>query len=100
VISAGIWWDARLVGGPEIIWGIFGAVASGVFWIVLIAVIIKLVKSRPVSMGSPPSALRTLEERYARGEISHEEFVERREVLLGRDRSPASPPSGSPPPSI
>jgi putative membrane protein len=39
--------------------------------------------------GEPP-ALRLLEERYARGEISREEFLERRQVLL---EAPAPPPS-------
>ena len=38
-----------------------------------------------------PPALDVLEERYARGEITHEEFVERRTVLLG---GRPSPPSG------
>src|SRR5437773_11662806 len=45
--------------------------------------------------GEPP-ALRLLEERYARGEISREEFLERRRVLLEPIRPPQTPP---PPPA-
>ena len=41
--------------------------------------------------GEPP-ALRLLEERYARGEISREEFLERRRVLLEAPPPPAAPP--------
>ena len=41
--------------------------------------------------GEPP-ALRLLEERYARGEISREEFMERRRVLLEAPMPQASSP--------
>lgn len=82
MITAHIFWNGGWWDGPGIL-AILGALASGIFWILLFAVIIKVLRSRPISMGSPPSALRILEERYARGEISHEEFAERREVLLG-----------------
>jgi putative membrane protein len=41
--------------------------------------------------GEPP-ALRLLEERYARGEISREEFLERRRVLLEAPMPEASAP--------
>jgi uncharacterized membrane protein len=44
--------------------------------------------------GEPP-ALRMLEERYARGEITREEFLERRRVLL--DNPPPQPTVGSDP---
>ena len=87
-----MWWHGAWE-GPGIIWGVLGTVASGLFWILLIAVVIKLVKSRPVAMGSPPSALRILEERYAAGEISREEFEERRDVLLGVPRRSETSPT-------
>jgi putative oligomerization/nucleic acid binding protein len=41
--------------------------------------------------GEPP-ALRLLEERYARGEISREEFLERRRVLLETPATQSSAP--------
>jgi putative membrane protein len=43
--------------------------------------------------GEPP-ALRLLEERYARGEIPREEFLERRRVLLEATTLQASPVPG------
>jgi uncharacterized membrane protein len=55
------------------------------FWILLIALIVLLV--REMRNGAPASggpAVCLLEQRYARGEISREEFVERRAVLGGR----------------
>jgi putative membrane protein len=68
-----------------IAWGGF-AIAGGLMglllWILLIALIVALVRgsrSGPEDSGTP--ALRLLEERYARGEITREEFVERRGVL-------------------
>lgn len=78
--------------GVGVIWALLGMLATGVFWIILAAVVIKLVKSRPGSTPAPPSALRILEERYARGEISREEFAERRDVLTGHGGRPGAPP--------
>jgi len=66
--------------GLAIVWGFMGAA----FWILLIALIVLLV--REMRNGAPASggpAVRLLEQRYARGEISREEFVERRAVLGG-----------------
>lgn len=68
-------------GGLAIVGGFVGIA----FWILLIAVIVLLARGTrtpaPVS-GGP--AVRLLEERYARGEISREDFLERRTVLGGR----------------
>jgi putative membrane protein len=48
--------------------------------------------------GDPP-ALRLLEERYARGEITRDEFLERRRVLLeGPAPQPTVPPNPAPMP--
>jgi putative membrane protein len=53
------------------------------FWILVVVVAVALIRRRPGEegprRGSP--ALELLEERYARGEIDRDEFLERRAVL-------------------
>jgi putative membrane protein len=72
--------------GLAIVWGLMGAA----FWILLIALLVLLVRGMRTSAGaSGGPGVRLLEERYARGEISREEFLERRAVLRGE--SPGSP---------
>ena len=84
------WW------GPG--WWFIGSLLSFAFWVLVIVAVIHLVRSRPPAEGAPmSSALRILEDRYARGEISREEFIERRAVLRGQappppPASPAGPP--------
>lgn len=84
------WW------GPHGGW-VFGLIGA-LFWIAVIVAAAMLLRDemprlRHHEHDSP--ALRVLEERYARGEISREEFFERRGVLL---RPPTPPPPGHPPP--
>lgn len=71
------WWGAG--------WGIFAGLAWAAFWVLVILIVVALVRSRSSSGPAAGStqALRLLEERYARGEITREEFLERREVLAG-----------------
>ena len=64
----------------------FGPLGMVLFWILLIAAIVVLVKV--VSGGGAPTerrqvgtALDVLKERYARGEIEREEFEQKRRVL-------------------
>ena len=66
--------------GPE--WGFF--LLWPAFWIILIVGSVALIRGRSRA-GPPPSppALHVAEERYARGEITREEFLERRAVLTG-----------------
>ncbi|MET0973765.1 MAG: SHOCT domain-containing protein [Thermoleophilaceae bacterium] len=60
------------------------------FWILLIALIVILVRGmRTTARASGGPAVRLLEERYARGEITREEFLDGRAVLGGR--SPGAP---------
>jgi putative membrane protein len=67
-------------GGLAIVGGFAGIAA----WILLIALIVLLVRGiRTTEPASGESAVRLLEERYARGEITHEDFLERRAVLGG-----------------
>jgi len=75
-----IWWW-----GPG--WGWIGGLISAVFWIAIIVLAVVLLRRElpNLHLGYPhPStpALTLLEERYARGEISREDFLHRREVLL------------------
>lgn len=72
------------------IWGVLMGLAQVAFWVILIVLLVKLFQNRDRGPMGPSSALQLLEERYARGEITREEFVERRSVLLGR-----SPPASS-----
>ena len=83
-------------GGP---WELFSFVVFVLFWIGVVWLIVTLVRrdrdSGPPAGPRRPPALDVLEERYARGEISQEEFLERRTVLLG-GHPQAAPPTGPP----
>ena len=72
-------------------WGVLVWLASAAFWILVIAGIVALVRGTSGGGGSD-SALRILEERYARGEVSREEFLERRAVLTGASPSAETKP--------
>lgn len=72
--------------GPEPWFGIFpllGAVLQIAFWVAAVAVLIMVLRRRPGQTSGPrrSPALDALEERYARGEIGRDEFLERRAVL-------------------
>ena len=61
-------------------WGFMGLA----FWILLGALIVLIVRGTRTPAGeSTAGAVRVLEERYARGEITREDFLERRAVLGG-----------------
>jgi putative membrane protein len=78
-------------------WGVLVWLASAAFWILVIAGIVVLLRSN-TGRGSD-SALRVLEERYARGEVSREEFLERRSVLTKDPPTAATPPPPDEPPA-
>ena len=69
-------------------WGLLGYVLMVALWAVALVAIVLWVKSwlergRPGSPSrEPESALEILKKRYARGEISKEEFDEKRNNLL------------------
>jgi putative membrane protein len=64
--------------GVAIVWGFMGIA----FWIVLIGLLVLVARGmRTTARDSERPAVRLLEERYARGEITSEEFLERRGVL-------------------
>jgi putative membrane protein len=65
------------------VWGLMGLA----FWILLIGLIVLITRGMPTTArDSRGSAVRPLDERYARGEITREEFLERRAVLDGTAR--------------
>ena len=65
-------------GGLAIVWGLTGAL----LWILPVALIVLVVwLVRTTTRVSRGPAVRLLEGRYARGEITREEFLERRAVL-------------------
>jgi putative membrane protein len=64
--------------GVPIVWGFMGIA----FWILLIGLIVLIARAmRNTDGDSGRSAVRVLEQRYASGEISREEYLERRAVL-------------------
>ena len=70
------WW------GPGYFFGAPWNMALGaLFWIGLVALVIWAVKHSQPRSEQPSSALRILEERYARGEISDDEFANRKRAL-------------------
>lgn len=85
-------------GGPG--WGVFWGLLWAAFWVaVIVGAVLLLRREVPRLQGrfGEPPALRLLEERYARGEISREEFLERREVLLQPPPPPPPPPTSPTP---
>jgi uncharacterized membrane protein len=72
-------------GGLAIVWGLTGVA----FWIVLIGLLVLLVRGmRTTTRAIEGPAVRLLQERYARGEITREEFLEHR-IVLGASSSGA-----------
>lgn len=96
-------WGNDLLPGPlEWIWGLLAVVLTVAFWVLVGYLLLRLLRRSPGRGGrSTSSGVAVLEERYARGEITRDEYLERRAVLLGE--SPPSPgtesgpgPSGTP----
>lgn len=66
-------------------WGLFAGLASFGFIVLVIVLVVWLIGgARRTEPTATFKALQILEERYARGEISRDEFLERRAILSGR----------------
>ena len=76
-------WDGPWhMGAAEWVVWLLVAAAQVMFWGVVIFLVIQLFRRpRAHPRSAPSQAVRILEERYARGEISREEYLERRSVL-------------------
>lgn len=73
-------------GSVALAWGLIGIT----FWLIPIALVVLLVRGRrPPDRDSRGATVRLLEERYARGQITREDFLERRGVLSGSSLGPA-----------
>ena len=73
-------------------WMVFGTIMMIVFWIALIWGIAAILRRPPggdhsAATRTEPTALQILEQRYASGEISDEEFENRRRRLLENQTS-------------
>jgi len=65
-------------------WSLFSSVAMTIFWIILVLVLVIWIKSwleGPASL-QQDSPLEMLKKRYVRGEITKEEFEEKKDSLL------------------
>jgi putative membrane protein len=85
------------VGFGILVWLIQAALIIGV--VVLFVLLLRRDRHVPTPGPPRPPSLGILEERYARGEISREEFIERRQVLTGwgpDDSTTPMPPTSSP----
>jgi putative membrane protein len=95
--GGGFWWG----GGPG--WGLIGFLLMIAFWTLVVVIIVGLLRSGRGPAGPPggssPGSLRILEERYARGEIDREEFLERRAVLSGERPPESGEPTEPTPPA-
>jgi putative membrane protein len=83
-------WDGEWGG----LWIVVASLAGVAFWVLIFVLIVTLVRGRPGegSTRGRSHALGVLEDRYARGEIGRDEFLERRAVLRGEGEGGRTPP--------
>jgi putative membrane protein len=83
-------WNNWGWGGFEWLFALAPVALTIAFWALVVLLVAKLVKNRPAHAPGQSAALHLLEERYARGEMSRDEFLERKAVLSGH--ASARPP--------
>ena len=89
-------WDWDHMGG----WWILMGIGMFLFWVLVIVGIVvvvrELIRSRDMRRDEPgsPAAMAVLDRRLAEGEITSEEYRERRAVLRG-ERDPSSGPGST-----
>lgn len=94
-------WGAEAWIGPLVMLAFLAAI------VVVVIIVIQSMRSRhyphsasapalPGSFGVNQAAIQILEERYARGDIQRDEFIQRREDLWSATGPPVSPPPGPP----
>lgn len=65
-------------------YGLFFIIMTGILLVVILLIVYKLInknKQMPTEVETESTALTILKERYARGELSDEEFTHKKEVL-------------------
>jgi putative membrane protein len=72
-----------MIGMEWMWWMVWGILWMLIPILLVVGLVVLLVRRRP-SQSRRPSAVRILEERYARGEIDRDEYLERRAVLEER----------------
>ena len=78
-------WHGLGMGASELLFGLLFFAVQVLFIAGVILLIARLVRGSAGSVGGPEGAgMQILEERYARGEITRDEFLERRAVLRGQ----------------
>lgn len=69
--------------GPEIMGGWGWVLLHGVFWLVVLALLGRLIVLLMRQKSRHPPGLDVLTERYARGEINRDEYLEKKRDILG-----------------
>jgi uncharacterized membrane protein len=82
LFDGGFYLPQLLMGGLALVLNVL--VIGVVIWLVFILV----KRSNAGGRATTSPALAVLEERYARGEMTREEFLERRSVLVGSQEAP------------
>jgi len=80
-----MWWDGSCGAGyPGSGWGMMHGIIPLVFIVALVLgvfLLVRVMRTGSAPSSGRPTALSTLEERYAKGEIEREEYLEKKQDL-------------------